>query len=108
MELCRKPEIPQVQFLGKVVAAPVVVQTTGAVVDVAVIVQRQVPAVLRDIWRSSDSFIDGVFRARLSEFFETFSDSVVESPFCADFLGALDGQQLLVIESSRCQFISAI
>ena len=47
---------PPLLFIDKVVDIPVV----GVVVDVAVITQRQVPAVLRD--RSSEQFIDRVSR----------------------------------------------
>ena len=108
-KLCRKPR----DSTGKIVATPVVVQRLcggrrrchrAATSSSSSSRQLEGPQI-----RSST-----VLRARLMGFrriWRPFSESVhldVESPFCADFFGALDDPQLFVIEGSRFQLISAI
>ena len=85
--LCRKPfDFPQVQFL---------------VVHIAVITQRHVPAFFPDSWK----ILRFVHRHHLMFFcfFGAFC-AIFRTPstrtLSADFLGALDGQEMLVVGCS--------
>ena len=75
------------------------VSTVARVVDVPAHMQRRLGSPQIGSSTSSGRLEEGFFRTPLHG---------VESRLSGELLGGLDGQQLLVVEGSRCQFISMI